>query len=296
MRSQDFVFSGHSARLRAALVEAEARLAWAEAAGGDALRAGLCRELLSQARSAAVSAGLWTAQAREYFAWDCLAQFDRQMLYLTDDESLVAIWLSVRAEAQEKCSGHRKKAVADIAQQVETAGLTRPAVEAVMQHLQTTSQNLYHKIGRLQQQIFWAGWLLLALMLFVLVGASHGLFAAYGPDFDSKIALGTVIGWVGGVLSVAFTVTNADEQTKIPKLVSSFRVSLVRPLIGAALALPVVLIVDSGLITIGKIDPKWVLAIACLLAGFSERWFLGVMTGLEKQGALKGDKEAGHGR
>jgi hypothetical protein len=291
MHSPGPAFRWRFVRLRAALVEAEARLEWAQASGGDEVRIKLCGELLEQARSAVESAGLWDADAREYFAWDCLAQFDRQMLHLVGDKDLMSIWLSLVAEAQEKCSGHRKKAIADIAEQVKTVGPTRSAVEAVMQHLQTTSQNLYYKIDRLQRQIFWAGALLLALILYVLFAASFNLFDAYGPDFGSKIALGTIVGWVGGVLSVAFTVTNANEKTKIPKLVSSFRVSLARPLIGAALALPVVLVVDSGLITIGKIDSKWVVAIACFLAGFSERWFLGVMAGIEKQAAPPSKKE-----
>lgn len=277
-------------------MDAEARLEWAEALGRDEVRARLCRELLEQARSAVESLRFWNADSSEFFAWDCIAQFDRHMLYLVDDGELMSQWLSLLAEAQEKCSGHRRHAVAEIAKQVETSGLTRPAVEAVLQHLQTTSQNQYYKIGRLKQQIFWAGGILLALILLVLLSASRGHFEVYGPEFGSEVALGTLLGWVGGVLSVALTVTSADEKAKIPKLVSSFRVSLVRPLIGAALALPVILIVKSKLIQIGGVDQMWVAAIACIVAGFSERWFLGVMTGLEKQAAVMLGKEADRGQ
>jgi hypothetical protein len=296
MHSQGSAFSWRSARLKAALVDAEARLEWAEASGRDEVRTRLCGELLEQARSAVKDASAWNADSREFFVWDCVAQFDRQMLHLIDDEDLKATWLSLLAEAQEKCSGHRKQAVAEIAKQVETSGLTRPAVEAVLQHLQTTSQNQYYKIGRLKQQIFWAGGILFSLILLVLLLASRGHLEVYGQEFGSEVALGTLLGWVGGVLSVALTVTSTNEKAKIPKLVSSFRVSLVRPLIGAALALPVILIVKSKLIQIGGIDQMWVAAIACIVAGFSERWFLGVMTGLEKQAAVILGKEGGRGQ
>jgi hypothetical protein len=295
MHSQGDLFSWRTARLKAAIVDAEARLQWAKAAGRDAVRTRLCDELLEQARVAVKSTRLWNGDSREFFAWDCIAQFDRQMLHLVDEQDLRPIWLSLLAEAQEKCSGHRKQAVAEIARQVDNGGLTRSAVETVLQHLQTTSQNQYYKIGRLKQQIIWAGWVLLILILLVLYWASRGLFEVYGPGLGSQVALGTLLGWVGGVLSVALSVTSADEKAKIPKLVSSFRVSLVRPLIGAALALPVILVVNSGLIQIGGVDQKWVAAIACLLAGFSERWFLGVMTGLEQRVAVTPGKEAHRG-
>jgi hypothetical protein len=296
MLSRVSAFRWRSVRLEAALVGAQARLDRAVASGRDEVRTRLCQGFLEQARSALGSGGVWSADSREFFAWDCMAQFDRQMLYLVDDQELASLWPSLVAEAQEKCSGHRKKAVAEIVKQVETAGLTRSAVEAVMQHLQTRSQNQYYKISRLRGQLSWAGLSLLALILAVLVASSRKAFDAFGPSLDQMLGLGTLLGWVGGVLSVALTVTSTDEKAKIPELMSSFQVSLVRPLIGAALALPVILVVSSGLITLGKIDPQWVVAIACFMAGFSERWFLSVLTGLETKATPASGKEPPSGR
>jgi hypothetical protein len=284
-------------RLAAALVDAETRLACARNSSKDATRIELCQGLLEQARSAIGSGGVWRAAPREFLAWDCLAQFDRQMLHLVSQEELHSIWLSVKAEADEKLTGHRKRAVADIVEHANKAALTVSSVEAALRHLQTHSQNQYYKLGQLRRQIGYVGVFLLVLILGLLLAAGFETFERFWPALDRKLQLGTLLGLVGGVLSVAFTVSRTDEKAKIPKLLASSEVMLVRPLIGASLALPVALFADSGLISVAGINERaWLVAIACFLAGFSERWFLGLVEGLEKRTAQASERKAGDGK
>jgi hypothetical protein len=292
-RLRTTVFSPQFERLSAALVDSETRLANARNAGADPSRIELCEGLLDKARSAIGRGGLWRAAPREFFAWDCIAQFDRQMVHLVGEAELQAIWLATREEALEKLAGHRRKAVEQIIERVGRSSASASDVEAALAQVQTSSQNLYYKIGELRRQIVFAGVFLLVLIFCVLVATGFESFERFWPALDRKLQFGTLLGLVGGVLSVAFSVSRTDEKAKIPKLRTSLEVMLVRPLIGASLALPVVLLADSGLVAIGGItDRLWLVGVACFLAGFSERWFLGIVEGLEKRPAQPSGKEA----
>lgn len=282
-------------RLSAALVDAETRLRSAKNAGADANRIAVCDGLIQKARSAIGRGGIWRAAAREYFAWDCIAQFERQMVHLVGDPERQMIWLATCEEAQEKLGGHRRAAVERIMERVGESVASAPEVEAALAQVQTSAQNSYFKIGQLRRQIVFVGLFLLALIFGVLLATGMGSFERFWPALDQKLQFGTLLGLVGGVLSIAFSVSRTDEKAKIPKLRTSFEVMLVRPLIGASLALPGVLIADSGLIRIAGIDDRlWLIGIVCFMAGFSERWFLGLVEGLEKRSAQ--GKEAGGGK
>jgi hypothetical protein len=283
-------------RLAAALVEADARLGQLAATSADPVRVAACAELLAQARSAATARAFGISRPREYLAWDCLAQFSRQLVYLMPKDELAALWLSLKAEGKEKLSGHRREAVQEI---VDVAGKSVPGpgtVATVLEHLQTTAQNRYHKLDEQRRQINWVGGFLVCLVIGLLITTGLHRFRDVSPTLDEALRLGMLLGIVGGVLSVAFTITRADEKVKIPALRSSFEVMLVRPLVGAALALPVVLIVESGAITITGLGKPWLVPVACFLAGFSERWFLGLMEGLEKKARPEPEKKAGNAR
>jgi hypothetical protein len=278
-------------RLASAIVAAETQLALVVSRRADPARVASCRALLSEATLALASRRLGLASPREYLAWDCLEQFDRQLVYLLPEEELAALWRSLRAEASEKLWGHRLKAVQEIAAAVGTSPPPVAAVAEVLRHLHTASQNQYHKMDQLRRQIAYVGAFLLVLVLGLLVETRLGFFAHYSPTLDHALQIGTLLGLVGGLLSVAFTVARTDEKGKIPALRASFEVAVIRPFIGAALALPVVLLVESKVVTIAGVEPVWAVGLACFLAGFSERWFLGLVEGLEKRTRAEPDRK-----
>jgi len=283
------VFQGlPSERLEAALIDAQARLDKAAEDGADSSRVKICQERLDSARRAAQRRFLYLALPREYLAWDCLAQFEREMVYLMSPGQLRALWMSLKSEAEEKLSRHRKQAVADMVKSVEVPGRkharsepTADTVAEVFKQVHISSQNRYYKLGQLRKQIAYAGLFLFVLIFGLLMVASFEAFAGMSDNFDVVVRRGILLGLTGGVLSLAFSVVRTDVNAKIPNIRMSFEVAAIRPLIGAALAVPVILIFESGWITVSGVEKEYLIAIACFLAGFSERWFLGLMETLE---------------
>src|SRR5262245_37499902 len=155
-------------RLQAAIIDAERKLSVLRARNHALVDIERCSATIERARDAAgVNDGWLRRRRRPYVAWDCLAQFDREVVHLLEPAELVVLWKSVKAEADEKLKDHRKKAA-------ETLVADPPTVDhltEVMRHLHTTSQNAYHKIDRLNEQIRYAGLLLTVLVVTLLIGA-----------------------------------------------------------------------------------------------------------------------------
>jgi hypothetical protein len=84
---------------------------------------------------------------------------------------------------------------------------------------------------------------------------------------------GVLMGFFGGLVSFAFNWLRADLSARSPDLRTQRWLSIARPVIGAAVAVPIVLFVEAGLINLGQLSPALVLAL-CFLGGFSERWFV----------------------
>jgi hypothetical protein len=205
------------------------------------------------------------------------------MVYLISDSELGALWPSLKAEAAVKLKGHRKKAVEDLALRTGRSAPARADVAEVLRQLHSTSQNYYHKIEQLRRQMSLVGLFLLVLVLGLLLAAGLGSLLGFSQPVSDVLALGTLLGLTGGVLSLAFTIARTDVTGSIPAVRTSFEVAAVRPLIGAAMALPIIVIFESGVVAVSGIDKKWIIAMGCLLAGFSERWFLGLVEGLEQK-------------
>lgn len=283
-------------RLESAVTDARKRLECLGENGKDPARIKICRDLIEKAEQAARTRQGWFARPREYLAWDCLAQFDRHIVFLLGPAERAALWESLKAEAEKKLDGHRKEAVKELSKKgsaaldpgAKDAAPPAEVVSEVMRLLQTTSQNTYHKIDQLRRQIDYAGILLMVLVVALLAGTVVRIRMGWSGDVDGALLLGTLMGLIGGVLSLAFSVTRSDVSAKIPAMRSSFEVARIRPFIGAAIALPVILIFESGVINIPGAQKYWIAAVACFLSGFSERWFLGLVE--------KAEKKAGDGK
>jgi hypothetical protein len=273
------------------MTDARKRLASVGNNEKDPTRSKICGDLIEEAEQAALTRVGWFARPREYLAWDCLAQFDRHIVFLLSATERAALWESLKAEADWKLDQHRKDAVRELGKKASAAldsGLEDAAPPAevvyeVMKLLQTTSQNTYHKIDQLRRQIDFAGILLMVLVVALLAGTAVRIQMGCSGDIDTALLLGTVMGLTGGALSLAFSVTHSDVSAKIPAMRSSFEVARIRPFIGAAIALPVILIFESGLINIPMLQKNWIAAVACFFSGFSERWFLGLVEKVEKK-------------
>lgn len=146
-------------------------------------------------------------------------------------------------------------------------------------------------VDRPNDQIRYAGLILSILVVALLVGASWGVFRDVSETLDHALVTGILLGLTGGVLSLAFTLARTDTRAKIPAMQESIQVEHVRPFIGAAVAVPVILILESEVVTVPSTDKKWLIAVACFLAGVSERRFLGLVSDVERGIGTKSDHD-----
>lgn len=144
-------------------------------------------------------------------------------------------------------------------------------------------------------------WPLLAVLL-LSTATLLGSVEAFGRSVPPSVAwvefvtfgAAMLVGAVGGTLGLMFRFRNAHGR--IRDLLAERDLRLVQPLIGAAMALAVVLVIKSGLTTIDGFvaDGRGLAPLAALgfLAGFSEPFFFGIMDRLARA-ASPGSSEGG---
>ena len=104
---------------------------------------------------------------------------------------------------------------------------------------------------------------------------------------DPQVLLGSqrtligimLLGLFGALISIAVSLANTQDSGKrLPEHIASTNVTLARPVFGAGFAVAIYLAMNSGVVSLFHGDPK-AFALAAFLAGFSERWFLGIVSG-----------------
>lgn len=265
-----------SAALEAAVLESARELrALRERLGGDGgeLRdmLGRCDALLARATEAA-------RKQRAYVAWDCLQQIERERVpAMSDDERRAEMALAL-AESRSLLSGWRQDAAEALAASARGHAPPVPVLQGLLRNIHAARQERRHRIALVRQQLP-----VLATMLIAAV-AFFGLWALLGgfdwlarDDVDVTVGMilvsGVLMGFFGGLVSFAFNWLRADFSARSPDLRTQRWLSFARPMIGAALAVPIVLFVEAGLINLGQLSPALVLAL-CFLGGFAERWFV----------------------
>jgi hypothetical protein len=235
-------------------------------------------------------------------AWMYVNELEREMLPALSDEELTARLTSAVEEAREKLSRWRGSAVPRLSAAFGLAGegvpegpvedapgaaglrrATLAALRETLYHLHSNAHNMYRNINQLRLQVAVASLSVAVMLAAVWVLNARGFFAALGDGVQDRIPMAIISGLLGGVLSVAHNVSKVDPKRKIPEVKASFLVTLARPIVGAAVAVPVLAVVESGLINIPGEHRLWAILAFCFLAGFSERWFFGIMEKLEKQ-------------
>jgi hypothetical protein len=283
----------HDVRLQAALIDADRRLAELRA-NVDQQNPGMfaiCQQLLRRAEEEAGRGG-------RYVAWDCLHQFDEVMLAALSDDERRARWCTLCAEANGKLKDSWRGEAAECLVKLAPSD-PKPVplhlVRELLAHINTSAQNQQHKLELFEKQSL--PYLAASLALAVLITlASSGLalavderllsaawvqpispWAAAAGPWAHAFVLGIPGGALGGILSMAFTLGRADLQAKIPDMRLSRLVTLTRPLLGATVAIPVVVLIQAGFVKFAGFEGSLGTFTFCFLGGFSERWFLGVI-------------------
>ena len=287
-------------RLRAALESGRERLRatmsrqapdawtwWAPAA---------CR--LIEAARAAVKRGDLDA------GWGAIHGAERLRVFGMDDTELLTRAASLKAETQTKLKGWRLRATKSLFAPLKLADwlkakppleeadrvLLRQAVAEALEILNEHSDNLYHRLHLVGRQLIF----LVAACGFIVVAALWGasFFAPADSDLGwNCLAAVALAGALGGVVSAMYQLSRVGE-VKIPDALLHGLITSGRPLVGAASALFVYVVMQSGLI--GLIDAASVSLEAGLVlgfvAGFSEQFVLSTVA--KVAGRDKGDSRA----
>jgi hypothetical protein len=244
-----------------------------------------CEVLLAHASEAARS-------RHAYLAWDCLQQIERErVLALTGDERSAEMAL-VLAESRALAGGWRQDAAEALAASARGDAPTVATLQAMLRNVHAARQQRRHRLALARQQLpVLASLLAAAVAFFGLWGLLGGFDWLARDDVEVTVGMvlvsGVLMGYFGGLLSFTFDWLRADVDMRGADLRTQRWLSLARPLVGAAVAVPIVLFVEAGLINLGQLSPALVLAL-CFVGGFAERWFVARIDRIASGGADRG--------
>jgi hypothetical protein len=265
----------HAAAFEAALLDAARLLAAlrdrhgaASDASGQALDR--CQALLAQA-GAAARAG------RELVAWDCLQQIERERVPLLGIEERRAEFVLALAESRSQLDGWPQNAAEALAAgSGDLPGVA--ALQALLRNLHAARQERRLRLALVRQQLPMLATLLAGTVLFFGLWSLLGGFDWLARD-DVEVTVGmmlvsgVLLGYFGGLVSFAFDWLRTDLTSRGPDLRTLRWLGFSRPLVGAAVAVPIVLFFEAGLVNVGDLSPTLILAL-CFVGGFAERWFV----------------------
>ncbi len=230
-----------------------------------------------------------------FVAYDMLQCIERELVELmTSNERRLAFDAHVR-EAKEKLGGWRRSFVDHVAtmHEVETArdgkGGEPPdipvvTVRAVMRHVHQHSQNHQHKLELLTRRMTATTTVAIGcavlVLLAILVPHVDPLAVFTSPSTTGDVVrAGALLGLFGGLFSMLTQHAGEARDRKIPEVRHALLAAAGRPAIGAALAIPIVLLFTAGLFG-DREAPLALILGACFVGGFSERWFVSQVEGL----------------
>jgi hypothetical protein len=215
--------------------------------------------------------------------WAVLHLAQRTAIQSYLDEDVQAVVISLRNECDEKLRGWRRSATAD---QLGKAGSTpsRENVQQAMKTLHEHSDNTYHKLDLIHDQLRVLGPTLLVALVVFAAAVVYGKYDI-GELKAGDLLMVMLLGALGGALS-AVRATSKGSERKIPDRLFAAPVTLLRPIVGATAATGVALVLQAGVAKLGD-GSRIALLAAAFAAGFSERWFLSLMQTVTSGGTEK---------
>lgn len=226
-------------------------------------------------------------------SWQRVQAAERELLHIADIETLVHAYHRLAAEGREKLSGWRREAFdrALGAEPLPEVDLSAPAGSAAAQTnlarrvadarlvLDEHFGNEAVRARVIGRQLRLAAFgMAAALGLYVLAVDAGWPAKLVGTDTEASVLLTSpaavavlaLFGVLGAFLSIALTSLSAKGATKVPALEQSYSASLVRPILGAASAVTVGLLLESGLQGIVEVSSAGMIGVG-IAAGFTER-------------------------
>lgn len=151
-------------------------------------------------------------------------------------------------------------------------------VTAALALLYDKATNDYRKLATAGRRL-----LVLSIVLGVALAALLAVVSVYRPRDADDFLVVTLLGAVGGALSAVRGVGRRLDQ-RIPEQMAGYFELLAHPLVGAAAGVGAAVLLRAGILTLAGNGHRVVYG-AAFLAGFSERWFIGLV---ENVGAKSG--------
>jgi hypothetical protein len=224
--------------------------------------------------------------------WSLLQSAERAMVPALSDEAVAARWCTAQQEAMEKLTGWRCVAARELAgacasphckpatDHARSTPPSRERLQALLRLLNDAAQNTYLKqhVVRSQVRALMFLWMLflvafLGLKAFGCHNVDTGLSAVVLACIDSRYTHAVQIGVFASLLSMSFNFVQPSRSQKVPAVVAEWIVMGMRPFVGAASAVAVVLLFETKLFSADIQGIEGLLNLLTFLAGFSERWF-----------------------
>jgi hypothetical protein len=233
-----------------------------------------CKSLLETAEQSLKAGGL-------NLGWGLVHEAERAEIGALDDPQLKARVIALRHEAAAKLREWRQKAALELLGHV---GKNPPTADEVREALRVRNEhfeNQYYKIkvSRLQLLVLGVALLVTLVTLLFVLWRSGSTIGDLGWLEFLRVMLA---GALGGALSAVRSLGGGGGR-KIPDQLADWPITAMRPLLGAATGTGAALLLAAGILVFGKDEYRdAALLAAAFVAGFSERWFLGLIGGVGK--------------
>jgi hypothetical protein len=225
--------------------------------------------------------------------WKYLQTAHRLELAAGGPARLEAAAIAIRKEAAEKLNSWRKEAVKELLTTASGVALDPQKVCAAALLCDDHFNNEAYKSGlRRSNAMRLAISLLLAFLALLWIGKCGYLLAAIMAPADAgnlfKVLLTlAVFGWLGATVSAVIDMPKSGAPTRIPELVSTFQVTVLRVLMGPSSAIILYFVTQTQLSKmIFKLDVTnegYIFLIIAFAAGFSERLVLRVIQAFDSK-------------
>lgn len=214
--------------------------------------------------------------------WGHLHEAERIAVGLLDTDGLNAIVVDLRREAMDskKFKTWRRNAIVDHLGGEDGAGEVR--ARDVQHALLLRSEHFDNIYGKIDETLFWVGfasWAVVAFLVVLVAGAATG-WIPLGEGSAALMVTAVLMGALGGALSTGLSLAQTSTKASIPDLLREGSVTAFRPVLGGAMAAVTLVFIEAGLLDflIGDDPPDpWLVAAFGFLAGYSERWFIGIV-------------------
>lgn len=255
----------------AELLAAEVAFDRACATGADAALLHRAVALLDRAQAEA-QAGRPTA------ARDALAALDGELAATLSPEERSARAEAALAETA-ALAGWRGPLASRLARPERDGAIGVAALQAVLANLHAARREREAAQAANARQIpAAAGLLVFCTLFFTLWALAGGFDWLTNEDYEVTpgmwLVTGVLFGYFGGLASVVLRLLGTRSRQDAPPAALRWPVlaTFARPVVGAVIAVPVVLFMHAGLFALGDFDPVTVLAL-CFAGGFMERAF-----------------------